>query len=216
MSNQFRHLNHRFKRLQEWNSVYIRIWTTKIERFKVARVGSIVLVSLVLRETFQCLFHSCTLGVRDCLQLVWIAGCSKATRIKCVTSRVMVMYYTWTRIITLLSSSIWRCLMIVSYLSDWYKTLTWVLTTSHKSGWLPRTCSNALSTIVLVPLHIHSALSTSCCWRSTRADAQALTLDDDIALITPCTCFLMCSLRKLSRCCSPSELHSMIHCMSMR
>jgi len=36
--------------------------------------GSIVLVSLVLGETLQCLFHSCTLGVRDYSRLVWITA----------------------------------------------------------------------------------------------------------------------------------------------
>ena len=146
MSSQFSHLDPQFKGLQEWNSVHNRIWTTKIECFKAARVGSIVLVSLALSETFQCLFHSCTLGVRDCSRLVWIAGCSRlrqsimATRIECETSRVtvMVMYYTWTRIkyYDNHNSSIFICLTmssditIVNHLNDQHKTLIWALTAS--------------------------------------------------------------------------------------
>ena len=58
-----------------WNNVHIRIWTSS---FKAARVGSIVLVSLVFSKTFQhlCYFH--TFGVRDHLWFVWIAGCGKS------------------------------------------------------------------------------------------------------------------------------------------
>jgi len=115
-------------------------------------------------------------------------------QIECVTGciTVMVMYYTWTRITTLLSSFVWRCLVILPWWVTWMtdtRHLLGLLTPSHKSEWSLRTWSNASLTIEreLIHLYIHSALSP-------RVDAQPLALDDDIASITLCTCFITCSL----------------------
>ena len=168
ISNQFRHLSRRFERLQvsdTWNNVHIRIWTTKIECFKAARVGSIVLVSLVVGETFQCLFYSCTLGVRDRSQLVWIAGCSKLRQNIMATSQlrvcvtccvtVMVIYYTWTDnhnssifIRPTMSSDI----TIVSHL---------LTDTRHLLGlWLHRTNQDDSSGLPQMPLQLNEGSST--------------------------------------------------------